>query len=303
MDHRGTEGARADSAKIKALRDYHHARGLCFKCSEHWGHDHVCPMSVQLHVIKELLELFGLDTIFHNTAAPIAEAPEMVMAISRQAISGGVSSKAFQQRAWIQGHEVLMMVDSGSSTSFVNQDLAQQLTGVRALSCECRVRVADGGELRCSSEIPACQWCTQGSEFTTDLKILALGTYDTILGMNWLEQYSPMTVDWCHKGIDIPTPTGTVCLRGHEATSSTCLVINTLQLQNLRKEGAISHVVYLTAAQIAEAATCDVPVCVQEVVEEFSELFGEPVDLPPRRECDHRIPLIPGAQLVNIRPY
>lgn len=39
-DRRGTEAARAEAAKIKTLRDYRRARGLCFKCGERWGHDH-----------------------------------------------------------------------------------------------------------------------------------------------------------------------------------------------------------------------------------------------------------------------
>ena len=55
------DGARADTSKVKALRDYRRARGLCFKCGERWEHDHVCPTSVQLHVVEELLELFSLD--------------------------------------------------------------------------------------------------------------------------------------------------------------------------------------------------------------------------------------------------
>lgn len=33
-DRRGTDAARADSSKLKALRDYRRARGLCFKCGE-----------------------------------------------------------------------------------------------------------------------------------------------------------------------------------------------------------------------------------------------------------------------------
>jgi len=42
---------------------------------------------------------------------------------------------------------------------------------------------------------------------------------------------------------------------------------------------------------------------VQCVLDEFVYLFAEPSELPPRRACDHRIPLIPGAQPVAVRSY
>jgi hypothetical protein len=46
-----------------------------------------------------------------------------------------------------------------------------------------------------------------------------------------------------------------------------------------------------------------VPSEVQSVVQQYQHLFKEPEDLPPSREDDHHIPLVPGAQPINIRPY
>ena len=152
------------------------------------------------------------------------------MAISKPALTGGVSSKAFQLRAWIQGREVLMLVDSGNTTSFINERLAAVIQCVQPLPRAYQVRVADGGALSCSSNVPQCQWCTQGHQFKTNMKVRALGTNDAILGMDWLEEHSPMTVDWRAKLIEIPSSEGPIRLRGHEATSSTCTVINALQL-------------------------------------------------------------------------
>jgi hypothetical protein len=111
-------------------------------------------------------------------------ADDTVMAISRSALSGGVSAKAFQLQAWIQGKEVLMLVDLSSSTSFVNSRLAAFLEGVERLPRTYRVRVADGGELEYSSMISQCSWCSQGHEFATDMKVLPLDVYDAILGMD-----------------------------------------------------------------------------------------------------------------------
>jgi hypothetical protein len=51
------------------------------------------------------------------------------------------------------------------------------------------------------------------------------------------------------------------------------------------------------------AAVSPVPPQVQELLDEFSSLFAEPSTLPPRRNCDHSIPLVPGAQPVSIRHY
>jgi hypothetical protein len=35
---------------------------------------------------------------------------------------------------------------------------------------------------------------------------------------------------------------------------------------------------------------------------EFEILFEEPSELPPQRQFDHSIPLLPGAKPVNLRP-
>lgn len=60
---------------------------------------------------------------------------------------------------------------------------------------------------------------------------------------------------------------------------------------------------YLYASAPTDEQQHDVPPELQSVLVEFDDVFGEPSELPPRRACDHRIPLMPGAQPVNIRAY
>lgn len=41
----------------------------------------------------------------------------------------------------------------------------------------------------------------------------------------------------------------------------------------------------------------------RELLDKFAGLFEEPSTLPPYRSHDHKIPLLPGAAPVNVRPY
>lgn len=62
-DRRGTDDARAtpEASKVAALRAGRRAKGLCLKCGERWGKDHVCPPTVQMHIVDELFAMFSLD--------------------------------------------------------------------------------------------------------------------------------------------------------------------------------------------------------------------------------------------------
>ena len=127
--------------------------------------------------------------------------------------------------------------------------------------------------------------------------------YDAILGMDWLEEHSPMTVDWKAKHIAIPSDQGPISLKGHDAKSTECLLINNLQLQGLCNNYAVAYIVQLHAIPSNGEPNDATPECIKEILAEFEDVFGEPSELPPRRACDHKIPLIPVAQPFNIRPY
>lgn len=100
---------------------------------------------MQLHVVEELLELFDIDYLSDQAAAPMVDLPaETAMAISHHALTRGKSPKAIRLHAWLQGHEVLLLVDSGSSTSFIDARLAASLKGVVPLHRLCHVKVANG---------------------------------------------------------------------------------------------------------------------------------------------------------------
>ncbi|VAI24746.1 unnamed protein product [Triticum turgidum subsp. durum] len=215
-DRRDTDAARAsaDASKISALRAFRRARGLCYKCGERWGKDHTCPPTVQMHVVEELLALFTVEEeLGDHQQNPTEYEEDNLCTISKQAVDGSPGPGVLQLHAWIQGREVSLLVDSGSSASFVDHHIAAKLLGVCKMAKTCRVKVADGALLHCDSFIPHCSWTSQGHQFVTDFKLISLGVYDAILGMDWLRKHSPMHIDWEAQHMTVTTPRGSVDLQ------------------------------------------------------------------------------------------
>lgn len=54
---------------------------------------------------------------------------------------------------------------------------------------------------------------------------------------------------------------------------------------------------------IKEIKETETPLPILQILGQYPEVFQEPQELSPPRKQDHKIPLIPGATPVNIRPY
>ena len=80
--------------------------------------------------------------------------------------------------------------------------------------------------------------------------------------------------------------------------------IDHLSLNRLLLSGAPAYMISLAQDTSPTTKTSDpIPPEVQEVLEKYPDIFTEPACLPPKRECDHEIPLAPGTDPPNTRPY
>jgi len=87
-------------------------------------------------------------------------------------------------KGYIGGTSVLILLDFGSNNSFVSSSVAAKLQGVQPLLSPVSVQVADGSAVQCSQEIPSAEWLVQGHTFHSTLKVLDLGYFDMIFGMD-----------------------------------------------------------------------------------------------------------------------
>lgn len=74
------------------------------------------------------------------------------------------------------------------------------------------------------------------------------------------------------------------------------------QLLSLEQTNSIAHVLWVCVAEQSGEAT-EVPMEIQDILDKFQSVYEEPTTLPRHRDGDHTIPLVAGAQPVNIWPY
>jgi hypothetical protein len=105
-------------------------------------------------------------------------------------------------------------MDPRSTHSFLNALVAKHLTGLQPLTKLVFVQVANGLQITCDTEIPMAEWSMQQYHFHSTLKVLDIGTCDMIIGMDWLQAFSPMKIDWNQKWLLIPYGSSHIALQG-----------------------------------------------------------------------------------------
>ncbi|GJZ39654.1 putative reverse transcriptase domain-containing protein [Tanacetum coccineum] len=138
--------------------------------------------------------------------------------------------------------------------------------------------VANGKKEEVDRIFHGCRLELRDSIFPIDLMPLGQGSFDVIVGMDWLSNQKAMIV--CHeKIVRIPVEEGKVlCVQGE---------------RNVRKTKT------LMSTKANEPTLSDIP-----IVRDFEDVFPDDLSgLPPQRQVEFRIDLIPGATPVAKSPY
>lgn len=112
-----------------------------------------------------------------------------------------------------------------------------------------------------------------------------------------------MNIDWIEQKLTVTTPSGKLNMSAVSSDQAQCSLISAPELLKACKQGSVAHVIHLNSLDGNSTTDTPIPMEVLRLLEQFTDVFEDPRHLPPRRECDHRIPLMAGAQPVNSRPY
>jgi hypothetical protein len=192
-----------EDVKLAALKSYRHALSLCYKCGNKWSKDHRCPPEV-LQAVDALWDSFSSEDSLVDSKPKISPYESLMLALSKSTLLGVLVARTMRLVGLLQNIPVQILIDSGSSSSFVNEALVLQLGNIFGEHVTSLVQVTGGGILVSALLLRRVPWTVDGCTFHSDFRTLPLANFDVIVGMDWLEAHSPMQLDWRQKWLSIP---------------------------------------------------------------------------------------------------
>lgn len=140
---------------------YMRSNGLCFRCGDRYTVGHQCKVK-QLNLLMNEEE--EEDFSFEDTIGEQDENtgnPRKMMDISLNTLSGSLKRKTIMLQGELLGIAIQILVDTGSSDSFISHHLARQLDLPFFLSRPFTITMADGSGVTGSVVCPKVPWRIQ----------------------------------------------------------------------------------------------------------------------------------------------
>lgn len=115
------------------------------KCDEKWGKQHKCPDKISMHVLEEFLDIIQPEQQGSYSTDESSEAEdEDVFVLSQCANEGVQGKKTIKISGIVNQQEILILIDSGSSCTFLSDKAAKLLNCQVTTASPVSVTVANG---------------------------------------------------------------------------------------------------------------------------------------------------------------
>ncbi|GKF01326.1 putative reverse transcriptase domain-containing protein, partial [Tanacetum coccineum] len=198
----------------------------------------------------------------------------------------------------LKQHLAKVLFDSGSDKSFVSISLASMLNSTPiTLDTTDDIEMADRNLVGTITIIQGCTLILLNQPFEIDLMPIKLGSFDVVIGMDLLSKYHVRII--CdEKVVHILIDGETLIIRGDRSKTRQSL-ISCIKTERYISRGYQVFVAQEMEKKLDEKRLEDIP-----VVREFLEVFPEDLPgLPPIRQVEFQLDLIPGATPVARAPY
>ncbi|XP_076916280.1 uncharacterized protein LOC143575933 [Bidens hawaiensis] len=194
----------------------------------------------------------------------------------------------------VDNHYDYVLFDTGADLSFFSNQF-EPLLGIKPtkLDNSYSIELANGKLIETSEVVRNCNILLENHRFPIDLLPLELGSFDIVVGMDWLSKNGAEIV-CSEKLVRLPTPTGQ-CLAIQGDQSNTELKLSSItKTRKMRRKGCPGFLINVVDTKAKERKIDDIP-----VVRDFREVFREDLPgLPPQRQVEFRIDLVQDAALI-----
>ena len=199
----------------------------------------------------------------------------------------------------ILNYDAYTLVDLGATHSFASRPFLDCFhIETQPLEGRMRVFLPTGDSLVSDRVGRDSRVLIREQEFPANLMALDMRDFDVVLGIDWLSRHRA-TVDCYKKEVKLHRPGKLeVKFRGirRELSSS---MISTMVAQRMLRKGCQGYLAYVVEIWKEGTLVDEIP-----VVREFSDVFPDDITgLPPYREVEFTIDLIPGTEPISIPPY
>lgn len=196
-----TEYVHKEIGRISAEElQYRRKHNLCDRCGERFGMGHqrksgnLNCLGIEEEEEADFEDVVGEQDEHTGRVGELAE-------VSLNALSGAIKRKSILLMGNMGGLPVKILVDTGSSDSFIHHRLVNLLHLPYQSISPFIVTLADGTDITSGAVCPKVAWLIQDYQFQFDLKVMELGGWDIILGVDWMYQFNPITFDFHTRSI------------------------------------------------------------------------------------------------------
>ncbi|GJR95207.1 putative reverse transcriptase domain-containing protein [Tanacetum coccineum] len=198
-----------------------------------------------------------------------------------------------------------VLFDTSADRSFVFYAFSKYIDiHPTTLDTNYNVELADGKSLTTNTILRGCTLNLQNHLFEIDLLPIELGSFEVIVGMDWMAEHRAEVMCY-EKYIRVPYRNDMLIIQGERSgikSESRLEVISSIRIQKYIDQGCQVFLIQMMKeekTEISKRRIEDVP-----VVRDFPEVFPEDLlGLPPTRQVEFHIELIPGAAPVARVPY
>ncbi|XP_071738870.1 uncharacterized protein [Rutidosis leptorrhynchoides] len=192
-----------------------------------------------------------------------------------------------------------VLFDSGADRSFISKDFSTVINvPPTALDTKYIIELANGKTLKVDKIFQGCALTLADKLFEVDLMPVELGSFDVIIGMDWLSK-NHANIACTEKFIRIPLANGETLVVQGEKSGTKLNIISCMKARKYLRKGCQAILAHVKAMESEKKRLEDVP-----VVKDFPRVFPKDLPgLPPHRQVEFQIDLISGAAPVARPPY